>query len=210
MRLGARGGQAVGKVVRLCTVGPGAPQPVPSAPAFDTTLVLYTIEVAGDAIATLRRQQVSIPAFFHRLLDGDPMRRPIPLPGLEDEGPASEARVEEEGARGGLTVRGGEGSDVLNLDDTGDPASNTGHLTASSISGLGMPEGITYETLEHLNIHLGSGGDRFTIADTHGGETMLDSGGGSDRVDLTPCLFPARRGGQRSPFPHKEGGRGGR
>ena len=44
-----------------------------------------------------------------------------------------------------LTIDGEEptsGSDVLNVDDTGDSTGNTGTLTATHLTGLGMSEGI--------------------------------------------------------------------
>ena len=80
------------------------------------------------------------------------------------------------------------GSDVLNVDDTGDTAANTGNLagtlTATEITGLGMASGITYGTIETLNIGLGSNQDRFTIVSTHVGVTNLDGNGGADIVNI--------------------------
>jgi len=83
-----------------------------------------------------------------------------------------------------LTVNGGDGSDTLNVDDTGDTTANTGTLTATTLAGLGMLGGITYGTLESVNIALGSGGDSFTIASTHGGATTLGSNAGADTVNV--------------------------
>ncbi len=83
-----------------------------------------------------------------------------------------------------LTVRGDEGEDTLNVDDTGDALGGTGILSAIELTGLGMPEGIGYETLEHLDIGLGSGGDTFTIEGTHSGTTTLAAGAGSDTVNV--------------------------
>ena len=70
------------------------------------------------------------------------------------------------------------------MDDTGDVAPNTGVLTSTSLTDLGMSGGITYGTLEHLNIGLGSGGDIFTIASTHAGTTTLNSNAGADTVNV--------------------------
>ena len=44
--------------------------------------------------------------------------------------------------------------------------------------------GITYATLEHLNIDLGSGGDTFTIVSTHATHTTLDTWDGADTVNV--------------------------
>jgi acrosin len=83
-----------------------------------------------------------------------------------------------------LTVNGEGGFDTLNVDDTGDPDPNTGTLTEDSITGLGMSDGITYGTLEHLNIGLGAGGDSFTIEDTHTGTTSLNSNAGDNTIGV--------------------------
>ncbi|TVS20405.1 MAG: calcium-binding protein, partial [Planctomycetaceae bacterium] len=83
-----------------------------------------------------------------------------------------------------LTVIGGDGNDVLNVDDTGDGTANVGQLTASRLTGLGMAEGIEYSTLEELNIRLGDSGNTFTIAGTHAGLTTLATGDGDDWVNV--------------------------
>ena len=86
-----------------------------------------------------------------------------------------------------LTVNGNDpasGSDVLNVDDSGDTGPNTGTLTATTIAGLDMVGSITYGTIETLNIDLGSGGDTFTIAGTHAGTTTLNSNAGGDTVNV--------------------------
>jgi hypothetical protein len=83
-----------------------------------------------------------------------------------------------------LTVNGEGGSDTLNLDDTNDATANTGTLTATSITGLGMTTGITYATFETLNISLGSGADTFLISSTHANTTNLNMNGGADTVNV--------------------------
>ena len=85
------------------------------------------------------------------------------------------------------------------MDDTGDTTDNTGTLTSTTITGLGMAVGITYGTVEHLVISLGSGNDTFTINSTHGAatdpfqeDTTLNTGAGTDTVninDVTDMLF---------------------
>jgi Ca2+-binding RTX toxin-like protein len=92
-----------------------------------------------------------------------------------------------EGIAALLTIEGSEpasGSDVLNVDDSGDTGANTGALTAGTITGLGMTGAIAYGTVETLNIDLGSGGDTFTIESTHAGETHLHANGGADTVNV--------------------------
>jgi Ca2+-binding RTX toxin-like protein/subtilisin-like proprotein convertase family protein len=86
-------------------------------------------------------------------------------------------------------VNGNDGADTLNVDDTGDTAANTGTLTSTRLTGIGMAagdtsKGITYGTLEDVNIGLGSGGDTFTIESTHSGTTDLFARGGADVVNV--------------------------
>ncbi|MDB4770895.1 hypothetical protein OAG60_02345, partial [bacterium] len=83
-----------------------------------------------------------------------------------------------------LTVNGEAGSDTMNVDDTSDTSGNTGNLTATALTGLGMSAGITYGTLEDLNISLGSGDDTFTVASTHANNTVLNTQGGGDTVHI--------------------------
>src|SRR5262249_6110135 len=79
---------------------------------------------------------------------------------------------------GKLVVNGDTGNaDALYLYDQTDSAANTGDLIPTQITGLGMGTlGISYAGLESLNINLGSGGNTFTIEDTHAGSTVLNSG----------------------------------
>jgi len=83
-----------------------------------------------------------------------------------------------------LTVDGGDDSDTLNVDGTGYPLERAGTLTSARLTGLGMAEGITYGSLEHLNIGLGLGDDTFTIQGTHSGTTTLTTHAGSDNVHI--------------------------
>ena len=98
---------------------------------------------------------------------------------------------------GRLTINAGGASDTLNVYDSDDAGGNHGKLTSSRITGLGMgvPEGngsglddgtrgITYNSVQDLNLFLGSGGDTFTIASTHGSPTFLSTGGGADTVNV--------------------------
>ena len=95
--------------------------------------------------------------------------------------------------RSGLVVLGGAGTDTLSFDDTGDSTANTGVLTRSLLTGLGLsPAGATYTDLEWLDIDLGSGGDRLDVLSTHGEagtpvrtkRTDITTGGGNDTVNI--------------------------
>ena len=52
------------------------------------------------------------------------------------------------------------------------------------LTGLGMSAGVTYGSLESLNIGLGGGGDTFTVGSTHVGETTVSTHGGADTVNI--------------------------
>src|SRR5260221_8966476 len=83
-----------------------------------------------------------------------------------------------------LTINGNDGADTLNVDDAGDSLANTGTLTSTTLTGLGMASGIVYGSLEAVNVNLGSGGDTFTIASTHAGTTTLNARGGPDAINV--------------------------
>src|SRR5262249_41384884 len=88
---------------------------------------------------------------------------------------------------GGLTVNGQGNSDTLNVDDTGDAAANSGTLTSTQLTGLGMgASGITYGTVETLNINLRGGRNTFNVRSTNGPTTTtLNTGGGADIINVT-------------------------
>jgi len=87
-----------------------------------------------------------------------------------------------------LTLNGQGGNDTLNVDDTGDTTANTGLLTATTLTGLGMNDGgINYSNMEAMEISLGSGGNTFAVTGTMNRNdfrtiTMLNTGGGNDQV----------------------------
>ncbi|MCO6459472.1 MAG: hypothetical protein J5I93_29520 [Pirellulaceae bacterium] len=83
-----------------------------------------------------------------------------------------------------LTVHGDLGDDTLHVDDQGDAAPNTGTLSATTLTGLGLGGGISYDSLEQLNITLGDGGNTFTIDGTHAGQTLVLTGAGADTVGV--------------------------
>jgi Ca2+-binding RTX toxin-like protein len=85
-----------------------------------------------------------------------------------------------------VVVRAGEGTDTLNVDDSGDIADNTGEMTATGITGLGMAvgKGIDYLNLETLNVWLGQGIDSFTMHSTHTQLTNVDGGPSGDIIRI--------------------------
>ena len=94
------------------------------------------------------------------------------------------------GIHAALTVDGGAqaGVDQLTIDDTGDDTDNTGNLTATRVTGLGMTNGqIDYAAFEDLHINLGSGSDTFTVESTHAGPastTTVEGRGGHDTLNV--------------------------
>jgi acrosin len=113
---------------------------------------------------------------------------------------ASAATVNKIGDDSGdtLTISGNDptsGSDWLYVDDSADTADNTGTLTPTTITGLGMAVGITYDTIEHIVITLGSGNDEFTIERSDGAATptslsvVLNTGAGTDTIDINDATM---------------------
>jgi hypothetical protein len=105
--------------------------------------------------------------------------------------PANDGNVHGIGALLTVNGDGSSGEDVLNVDDTGDTADNSGTLTDVAITGLGMSGTISYGTIERLAISLGSGADTFTIISTHNGDTggtiettTLSTGAGADLIHI--------------------------
>ena len=85
--------------------------------------------------------------------------------------------------------------DTLHVFHANSPSNDIGVLTDSTLTGLGMggdvvisgrtlAGGITYSDLEVLKIDLGSGNDSFTIESTHSGSTVINSGKGSDTINV--------------------------
>ncbi|WP_217312837.1 DUF4347 domain-containing protein [Richelia sinica] len=92
-----------------------------------------------------------------------------------------------------LTIDSGTSSsdrDILSLDDTGDNTANTGTLTSTTITGLGLTAGINYANFEDLDISLGSGNNTFTVNNTHNSATgttettTINAGAGADVVTI--------------------------
>ena len=83
-----------------------------------------------------------------------------------------------------LVIDGGTGTDVLDVDDSADTAGNTGNLTGTMLTGLGMSSGIQYEDIESLTVKLGSGDDTFNIQGTHTWATTVNAGAGEDTINV--------------------------
>ena len=97
-----------------------------------------------------------------------------------------------------LTLDAGNGANTLNAYDSGNTVGQTGVLTATTLTGIGMTLGIAYTGIQTLQIRLGTGNDHFTIASTPVGSTLtLWSGdetpvvnGTNDQIDITSIAGP--------------------
>ena len=83
-----------------------------------------------------------------------------------------------------LAVNGGAAVNALNVDDSGSIAAKSGTLTSSTLTGLGMADGITYTSMATLTIALGKGAENLTIASTDTGATSVQDGPGVDVVTV--------------------------
>ena len=90
-----------------------------------------------------------------------------------------------DGLQGSITLEGGDGQDRLILDDSGDSSDNSATLTATTLTGLGMSDGINYAGVEELTVQLGSGDDTFNAQSTLAGTaTSVFGNGGDDSFNL--------------------------
>ncbi|WP_261842146.1 LEPR-XLL domain-containing protein [Aliamphritea ceti] len=79
-------------------------------------------------------------------------------------------------------------TDTLNVFNDGSIQNDTGVLTATTITGLGMPagKGIEYRDIEVIDTLLGTGNDTFTVTGTaKGAITVIHGGGGNDTIKVT-------------------------
>ncbi|MBE9030746.1 DUF4347 domain-containing protein [filamentous cyanobacterium LEGE 11480] len=83
-----------------------------------------------------------------------------------------------------LNIEGGAGTDVMNINDSGDTTDNVGNLTATQVTGLGMSDGVNYGELETVNVNLGTGSDTFTVESTHTNVTNINGNEGNDTVNV--------------------------
>lgn len=91
-----------------------------------------------------------------------------------------------------LVIYGGDtsGIDTLTIDDSGDNNSNSGILTDTMITGLGMGLGIEYYNIESLVVSLGMAGDTLTVGSTHAAATTINTGPGMDTVNIQTVSGP--------------------
>lgn len=89
------------------------------------------------------------------------------------------------GIAGELIITG-QGSDTLNVNDTGDTTGGTLTQTTTTLTGLGMgANGIVYSSIETLNISLGSGNVIFYIQGNPAITTEnLNTGSGADTISI--------------------------
>jgi len=85
-----------------------------------------------------------------------------------------------------LNIIGGFDTDFVSFDDSGDTTNNSGTLTPTHVTGLGLlAGGVPYTGFEQIAVTLGSGADTFTVVDTIGGVSSVDTGPGGDTIDIT-------------------------
>ncbi|HET9129996.1 MAG TPA: calcium-binding protein, partial [Terriglobia bacterium] len=80
--------------------------------------------------------------------------------------------------------------DTLNVDDSGDVLENIGEMTENRITGLGMTVGIKYETINRVNVKLGTQKDEFTVTQTGAELTTINAGAGNDVITVTAIANP--------------------
>ncbi|HVX12261.1 MAG TPA: DUF4214 domain-containing protein [Pirellulales bacterium] len=87
------------------------------------------------------------------------------------------------GIAGAVAIHGGSGINTLVIGDGADSTGGTGTLTSTSITGLGMANGVTYSGLQNIIFQLPSGtGPSLTIPSTPGGTAVTANGGSSVNV----------------------------
>ena len=151
-----------------------------------------TITVLGRIIAkqvTVHGTDQSDTVTVGKVVSGSPM---TVLAGDGDDtvNVGSPAPGTVDGIGGNLTIHGGNGVDTLNIEDTGDSSSNTGTVTATTITGLDMGGTVTYDSFATLNVGSGSAADVLTIAGTHGGATNVDGNNGNDVFNIRAISGP--------------------
>jgi hypothetical protein len=82
------------------------------------------------------------------------------------------------------TLSGLGGTDTANIIKT---TPNTGTLTNTNVSGLGLgAAGISYDTIETLNVNLSSGADTFNVQSTNAATlTTINAGTGDDIINVS-------------------------
>ncbi|HZI44911.1 MAG TPA: hypothetical protein VFD53_06815, partial [Ilumatobacter sp.] len=84
-----------------------------------------------------------------------------------------------------LSVDGGNdaGHDRLVVDETTDAGTNSGKLTATDVTGLGMSGSVHYAGFEEIEVSLGTGADDFTV-ESVGTAAALNAGEGADTINV--------------------------
>ncbi|MBX7169082.1 MAG: DUF4214 domain-containing protein [Pirellulales bacterium] len=91
-----------------------------------------------------------------------------------------------------LSIDGSAGdgaTDVLHVSDLGDGTDNTGIVTESAISGLGMSSLLTYLNVDQLDLQLGTGYDTLALLGTSAA-TEIRAGGGNDTINVGSIVPP--------------------
>ena len=166
--------------VRIDAVHAGTTTSLATGAGGDTvtvTAISAPLAIAtGDGADTVNIRSMNVGATVNTGDDNDTIN-------VGSLAPSTGGTVDAIAAR--LTLDGGTGADTLNVDDTGDTAANSGTLSASELTGLGMTSGIGYSNAETLNVNLGSGDDTFTVASTNAATTTtLTTNAGADTVTI--------------------------
>ena len=86
-----------------------------------------------------------------------------------------------------VTVTGGSGNNQLTVNDSADTANRSGVMTYDTITGLGMGfSGVLYQSIQGLNINLGTGTDLFSIQSTNAttNTLVINTGTQADQYDV--------------------------
>ncbi|HYV35524.1 MAG TPA: right-handed parallel beta-helix repeat-containing protein, partial [Gemmataceae bacterium] len=90
-----------------------------------------------------------------------------------------------------LNIVGGNGFNVLNINDGASTVTRTGTLTNSTFVGLGITgAGITFTKIAAVNITLGGGANALTLANTITGTTTVNGGTGPDSINVQATAGP--------------------
>ena len=86
-----------------------------------------------------------------------------------------------------LTLDAAAGTNTLTVNDSGDTTANTGTLTSTRLTGLGLTGGINYNGFQTLDIQLGIGSDNFTVNSTTPNVSqlvMINAADGNDNIQV--------------------------
>ena len=98
-----------------------------------------------------------------------------------------------------LTIAGGSGSDALSIDNSQDSSNRvgltSGLINSTSVSGLGLPgTGITYSSIDTLNLNLGTGRNTLNVTSTSALTTVNTGVGTADNTINVGSQGPATNG----------------